>query len=155
MAAFTELTRRYRNLAFGVAVSILRDFELAEDAAQEAFIAGYFGLDQLQEPEAFPGWPRGIVRHQCHRILRKRRWGEVPLDHAAQAPGAWDPERHLERQEARDAVITAVEALPEAQREAITLYYLQERSQQEVAAFLGVPVSTVNNRLHAGRPVSR
>src|SRR5919108_136201 len=38
-AAFTELTRRYRNLAFGYALSILHDFHLAEDAAQEAFIA--------------------------------------------------------------------------------------------------------------------
>jgi hypothetical protein len=41
--------------------------------------------------------------------------------------------------------------LPRSQREVVALFYLGERSQAEVAAFLGLPVSTVNNRLHAAR----
>jgi RNA polymerase sigma factor (sigma-70 family) len=152
IAAFTELTRRYQNLAFGYALAILHDFHLAQDAAQEAFIAAYFHLGALQDPEAFPGWLRGIVRHRCHRILRKRHFQELPLEHAAALPAeGGEPERTLEQDETRDAVLAAVAALPQAQREVITLYYIQEHSQREVAAFLGLPVSTVNNRLHAAR----
>jgi RNA polymerase sigma factor (sigma-70 family) len=150
--AFTELTRRYQNLAFGYAFSLLGDFHLAQDAVQEAFIAAYFGLAQLAEPAAFPGWLRGIVRHQCYRILRKHPFELVPLEHAAEiAAETGEPERHLVQQETRDAVLAAINALPRAQREVVTLYYLQEYSQQEVAGFLGLPVSTVNNRLHAAR----
>jgi RNA polymerase sigma factor (sigma-70 family) len=150
--AFTELTRRYQNLAFGYAFALLGDFHLAQDATQEAFIAAYFGLGQLHEPAAFPGWLRGIVRHQCHRILRKHPFELVPLEHAAGiAAETGEPERHLVQREARAAVLAAINALPRAQREVVTLYYLQEYSQQEVAGFLGLPVSTVNNRLHAAR----
>jgi RNA polymerase sigma factor (sigma-70 family) len=152
IAAFTELTRRYQNLAFGYALTLLNDFHLAQDAVQEAFIAAYFHLGALQDAEAFPGWLRGIVRHRCHRILRKRHFQELPLEHAAALPAeSAEPARALERDETRAAVLAAVAALPRAQREAITLYYIQEYSQREVAAFLGLPVSTVNNRLHAAR----
>jgi RNA polymerase sigma factor (sigma-70 family) len=150
--AFTELTRRYQNLAFGYAFSLLGDFHLAQDATQEAFIAAYFGLGQLREPAAFPGWLRGIVRHQCHRILPQRPVERVPLEHAAEtAAESGDPERHLAQRETRDAVWAAIDALPQTQREVVTLFYLQEYSQQEVAGFLGVPLSTVNNRLHSAR----
>src|SRR5438045_4221876 len=88
VAAFTELTRRYRNLAFGSALAILHDFHLAEDAAQEAFIAAYRHLATLEAPESFPGWLRGIVRHCCHRILRKQHFLELPLEYAAELPDA-------------------------------------------------------------------
>src|SRR5207245_1566015 len=116
--AFTELTRRYQNMAFGYALSVLGDFHLAEDAAQEAFLAAYFGIAALREPEAFPGWLRGIVRHECHRILRKRHLEEVPLEDAGElAAGAWEPERHLEREEERASVLAAIASLPQAQRE--------------------------------------
>src|SRR5689334_16223122 len=80
--AFTELVRRYQDMAFGYAFSLLRDFQLAEDAAQEAFLAVYASLNALQTPEAFPGWLRGIVRHQCLRIRRRQRLAVVPLDQA-------------------------------------------------------------------------
>src|ERR671931_560135 len=78
--AFTDLTRRYRNLAFGCAVTMLGDFHLAEDAVQEAFLAVYRDLGDLREAEAFPSWLREVVRHQCHRMLRRRRMELVPLE---------------------------------------------------------------------------
>src|SRR5262249_46896960 len=119
---------------------------------QEAFLAAYFGLGQLAEPAAFPGWLRCIVRHQCPRILRKHPFELVPLEHAAEiAADTGEAERHLEQQEARAAVLAADHWLARAQREVVTLYYLQEYSQRDVAGFLGLPVSTVNNRLHAAR----
>ncbi len=150
--AFAELVRRYQDLAFGYALSILRDFHLAEDAAQEAFVAAYFDLAKLQEPDAFPGWLRGIVRYQCYRILRKRHFELVPLDQAADLPAqSVGLEEQVVQQDVAGQVLEAIDALPQAQREVITLYYIREYSQQEVAAFLEVPVTTVNNRLHAAR----
>ncbi|HLK56650.1 MAG TPA: sigma-70 family RNA polymerase sigma factor [Chthonomonadaceae bacterium] len=150
--AFTELVHRYRNRAFAYAYVLLRDFQLAEDAAQEAFLAAYADLGRLQEPEAFPGWLRGIVAHQCGRIRRKRPVNLVPLEAVREiAASAADPELQWEAKESRNAVLAAVNALPQAQREVTTLYYIQEHSQQEIAAFLGIPVTTVNNRLHAAR----
>ncbi len=154
--AFTELVRCYQDTAFGFAFSILGDFHLAQDATQDAFVAAYFNLSSLHDPDRFAGWLRGIVRHQCSRILRKRRLSTLPLEGArevaAQAPG---PEGQAEQRDAMGAVLSEIMSLPEPQREVTILYYVREYSQAEIAAFLELPVTTVNNRLHAARKTLR
>src|SRR5262245_44526868 len=70
--AFTELVVRYQNLAYGYAWSILGDAHASQDATQEAFLAAFRNLRSLNDPGAFPGWLRGIVRHCCGRQLRRR-----------------------------------------------------------------------------------
>ena len=72
LEAFAEVTRRFQHMAFGYAVALLRDLQQAEDVVQEAFVAAWFGLRGLADPAAFPGWLRGIVRHQAYRVLRQR-----------------------------------------------------------------------------------
>ena len=52
--AFDQIVRRFQDLAFACAYSVLGDFGLAEDAAQEAFLTAWRHLDQLRTPEAFP-----------------------------------------------------------------------------------------------------
>lgn len=150
--AFAELIRRYQDMAFAAALALLGDYHLAEDATQEAFVSAYFGLPALREPAAFPGWLRGIVRNHCFRLVRGRRPTLVPLDDALELSGAdAGPEAQAERAEARDGVLGAVMALPDAQREIVALYYIGDYTQREVAALLELPVTTVNNRLHAAR----
>ena len=89
--AFVELTRRFQHAAYGSALTLVRDFQRGEDVVQEAFIAAWAGLPNLAEPAAFPGWLRGIVRHQAFRVLRKQQ-NALPLDEAATMPSeepAW------------------------------------------------------------------
>ena len=59
--AFNNLVRRFQDMAVGYAYAILRDFQFAEDAAQEAFISAWLFLDSLREPKAFAGWLRRLV----------------------------------------------------------------------------------------------
>ncbi len=150
--SFEGLIQRYQDMAFGYALSLLRDYHLAQDATQEALFIAYMNLPTLRERAAFPGWLRGIVHHQCCRYLRKRRFDTIPLDDAIGVPGAAiGPAQYLERREALDHILAAIGALPDAQREVAVLYYIKDYAQREIAAFLDVPVSTVNNRLHAAR----
>ena len=152
VAAFTVLVGRFQHLAFGYAVALVRDFALAEDVAQEAFVAAWSSLRSLETPAAFPGWLRGIVGHCAHRVLRRKLLALVPLDEAAAVPaGAPDPAATAERSERAAAVLTAIDGLPAALREVTLLHYVHERSHAEIATFLGLPASTVNNRLHAAR----
>jgi RNA polymerase sigma factor (sigma-70 family) len=150
--AFGELTRRFQHMAFGYALSFVRDLQHAEDIVQEAFVAAWFSLSTLEDPAAFPGWLRGIIRHHAHRQLRRRPPESRPL---MEADGMFSveasPERRMERQQRYGAVLAAVGALPRPLREVVTLFYVHDCSQQDIATFLGVPVSTVNNRLHAAR----
>jgi len=76
--AFVDLTRRFQHFAFGSALALVRDFQRAEDVVQEAFVAAWAGLPGLADPAAFPGWLRGIVRHQAFRMLRRRQLRTAP-----------------------------------------------------------------------------
>ncbi len=151
-AEFGDLIHRYQDMAFGYALSILGNYHSAEDAAQEAFVSAYFGLPALRDPAAFPNWLRGIVRNTCRRQTRGRRTILVPLDDALDlSDGAVGPDEQAERAEVREQVLSAVMALPDRYREVVTLFYMGDLSQREIAEFLELPVTTVNNRLHAAR----
>jgi RNA polymerase sigma factor (sigma-70 family) len=152
VAAFTSLVGRFQHLAFGYALAVVRDFALAEDVAQEAFVAAWGSLGGLETPAAFPGWLRGIVGHCAHRILRRKLLAMAPLDEAGAVPAATlDPAATAERGERAAAMLAAIDALPAALREVTLLHYVHERSHAQIATFLGVPATTVNNRLHAAR----
>src|SRR5204863_511799 len=73
-------------LALNLVGDALRDLQRAEDVVQESFVAAWFGLLTLVDPAAFPGWFRGIVRHQAHRLLRQRRLEALPLVAAEAVP---------------------------------------------------------------------
>ena len=69
--AYGQIVGRFQDMAYGYAYSLLGDFHLAEDAAQEAFLEAYRKMDALKRAEAFPGWFRRTVWSQCQRELRR------------------------------------------------------------------------------------
>lgn len=152
VAAFVDLTRRFQHFAFGSALSLVRDFQQAEDVVQEAFVAAWKALPSLAEPAAFPGWLRGIVRHHAFRILRRKQLHAVPLTEAEDLPSDDPPADHiLEQRRQAAAALAAISELPDTLREPAALFFIHECSHQDIAAFLGLSAATVNNRLHAAR----
>ncbi len=150
--AFVELTHSYQHLAFGSALALVRDLHQAEDVVQEALLAAWCSLGKLTEPAAFPAWLRGIVRHHAHRVLRRRQLDAAPLDEALEvASEAPTPERRLEKYRQAAGALTAIVELPESLREPAALFHTHECSHQDIAVFLSIPVTTVNNRLHRAR----
>src|SRR6266581_1286178 len=112
--AFDQIVRQYQDLAYGYAYAVLGEFELAEDAAQEAFIAAWRSLNQLREPAAFPGWLKRIVLTQCSRLTRGKQLELVPLEAAAALPSTEpDPYHAAEQSALRERVSAEVQALPE------------------------------------------
>jgi RNA polymerase sigma factor (sigma-70 family) len=150
--AFVDLTRRFQHFAFGTALALVKDFHQAEDVVQEAFVAAWSALPSLADPAAFPGWLRGIVRHQAFRILRRRTLRTVPLAEAEDLPGEEVSADHRIEERQRSAMaMAAIAGLPDKLREPATLFFIYDCSHQDIAVFLGLPVATVNNRLHAAR----
>ena len=148
--AIAALVGRFRPWALNFARAILHDADLAEDAVQEAFVAALQHLDDLRDPNAFPGWLRQIIRTHGGRIVRQRR--EEPLENAGKVASQAEPvSRRLEREELRRHVREAIARLPDAGRQTTELFYLDERSCAEIAGLLRVPESTVRRRLHDSR----
>ncbi len=154
--AFGELVRRFQDMAVGYAYAILGDHDLAEDAAQEAFIQVYLNLANLQEPAAFPGWFKKVVFSCCHRSIRRKRLPMVYLDELHNVPGdSPEPAREAERSEVRAEILSAVKTLPEEQRAVLILYYISEFSYRQIAGFLDLSEATVTNRLAAAKKKMR
>jgi RNA polymerase sigma factor (sigma-70 family) len=152
VAAFVELTRRFQQFAFGSALALVRDFQHAEDVVQESFVAAWSALPTLDEPAAFPGWLRSIVRHHAFRLRRRKRLASVPLADAENLPDEQPlPDYMLEQRRQAAAALAAISELPDRLREPATLAFVHDCSHQDVATFLGLSLTTVNNRLHAAR----
>ncbi|MEZ4869086.1 MAG: sigma-70 family RNA polymerase sigma factor [Caldilineaceae bacterium] len=151
VAAFGELVRRFQDMAVGYGYSILQDWHLAEDAAQEAFIETHQVLRQLQEPHAFPAWLRRIVFKHCDRFTRGKQFDLVALTEAATVAHTEQPATLLEGAEIRQQITDAIQMLSAEEQAVVTLFYMGEYSHREIATFLELPTGTVNNRLRSAR----
>lgn len=150
--AFYGIVQAFQDMAFAVAYAVLGDFHLAEDTAQEAFITAWQKFHQLREPQAFPGWFRQILLTKCNRLRRGKHLPITSLDdNQSVASILDDPQKKIEKDELRNAVFAAIEKLPINERIVVTLFYLKEQSQGEIAAFLEVPMTTVAKRLYSAR----
>ena len=153
--AFRELVDRHRDRAYGLALRIVRSAHDAEDVAQEAFVRAWLALPRFRGDAGFGTWLHRIVaRRAFDRLeeMKRRRGREAPVEAAealAAAPGGGGGAgraRRLER---------LVAALPPAQRAAVTLFYYEDRSVEQVAAALGIPVNTVKTHLSRARAALR
>jgi RNA polymerase sigma factor (sigma-70 family) len=146
--AFSELVFRFQDMAYGIAYAMLGASGLAQDAAQEAFIAAYLNLATLREPAAFPGWFRRIVIKYSDRERRSLK-PSYPLQDSLELPAALpDPIRILEESENTSEIHRAIAELPAIQKQIVTLFYLRDYSQKEIEEFLELPVSTIKK--HSG-----
>lgn len=151
-AAFDHLARDFEGMVYSVAYSRLSDTQLAEDAAQEAFLTAYKRITQLNDVGAFPAWLKRIALTHTDRLIRRQGPPTESVDQQEHlASTAPTPEAELETSELRQRVRVAVAALPESAREVTRDYYLRGESQREISERLDIPLATVKKRLQYAR----
>jgi len=160
---FHELIRPYERMVYMTVFSIVRNETDAEDCAQDAIVNAYRHLSKFRGEAKFSTWLTTIAVNEGRQKLRKaKRTREDSLDeHLAgddqeltPAPLTdWReiPLEALERKELREALRTAVAALPDIYRQIFTLRDLQELNVAETAAALGINENMVKVRLHRAR----
>ena len=152
IAAYEHIVQLFQDMACGYSYSIVGDFHLAEDIAQDAFIEAYKHLHQLRDPAAFPGWFRRILFKYCDRAARRKQIHIALLDVTVKMSANDDsPVEAAERYEIKEKVLKAIHTLPDEQRIATALFYINGYSQKDIAKFLEVPVTTVKKRLSDSR----
>lgn len=133
--------------AYRIALSILRDPGLAEDAAQEACAAMARMLPSLKNTAVFPAWMYKIIVN-CALTIARRRTHPQTLDDARGAS------IHFDRSDALD-LYRALGRLPHEQRAVIVLHYYAGLNSAEIAAATGSPPSTIRFRLMLARRALR
>ena len=149
--ALGALYDRFARIAYGLALRILRDRALAEDAVQDAFLAVWRSASTFAADRSKPStWILTFVhRRAVDLVRREERRRADPLEVAADpAGGAADEEAALRSK--RRAVQEALRRLPDEQREALELAYYGGFSQSELAERLGQPLGTIKSRMFSG-----
>jgi RNA polymerase sigma-70 factor (ECF subfamily) len=150
--ALAELYDRFGRVAYGLALRILRDDALAQDAVQEAFLAVWRSADRfLAERAKASTWILTLVHRRAVDLVRReeRRRGE-PLEHAPEPTSASTAEDEATLGFQRRVVQEALSQLPPEQREALELGYYGGLTQSQVAERLDQPLGTVKSRMFTG-----
>lgn len=151
--AFGELVKRFEGAVYGTAMRRLRNHAEAQELTQEVFVKAMRKLDQLHEPEAFPGWLRAIAaRMAINRAVR--RGPAIATDPETLEATYAKSETPLDRalsSERRDQVHAGLDRLGDLDRRTLEAFYLEGQSLNEMSDQFHSPVGTIKRRLHVAR----
>jgi RNA polymerase sigma-70 factor (ECF subfamily) len=154
-AAFGDLVEAYQEIAFRTAYLVIGDAAEAEDATQEAFVKAHRALDRFREGAPLRPWLLRIVANTASNRRRsaRRRLGlqlraQADATRPAAAPSA---EALVMRNEARRALLDAVNDLEPDDRLVIGARYFLDLPEAEIAALAGIAPGTVKSRLSRAR----
>lgn len=139
---FRYLVRRYQAVLLAHLTGKLSNRDRVDEAAQEAFVRAYFNMCKLKKQDSFFSWLLGIadrVAKEHHREEQIRRQREIVRSLSQEAPGTELSQDY--------ALETAIAELPEAYREIILLRYYGQRSCNQIAEQLDMPLGTVTKTL--------
>ncbi len=154
-AALEALYGRYGRPCYGLARRILTDEQLAQDVVQEVFLAVWRDASRFDASRGgFSTWLLSMTHHKAvdavrrEENLRKRRTAvEVLESRETPAPG---PDDEVWTTLRGERVRSALQTLPEPQREALVLAYFGGYTQREIAGLTSTPLGTVKTRMLAG-----
>ncbi len=131
--AFEMIIRTHSRTLFAIAYGILQNREEAEDAVQDALVKSWKSRWRVRDPEKFPAWLCMITRHRARDVFRKRRILPLPEEIAEQPETEAIDGTALDRQ-----LHSALAALPELHRSALTLRYFEKMDYQSIEKLLGL-----------------
>jgi RNA polymerase sigma-70 factor (ECF subfamily) len=149
--ALAELYDRFGRTAYGLALRVVRDAALAQDAVQDAFLTAWRTAPSFDPARGTAStWLMTIVHRRAVDVVRREdRRRAAALDDAPVASGDATDEA-VELRAERTRVQRALATLTANERESIELAYYGGLSQSEIAERLGVPLGTVKSRMFAG-----
>lgn len=150
-AALAELYDRFGRMAYGLALRVLRDSALAEDAVQDAFLNVWRSAEGFQPDRAKAStWVLTFVHRRAVDLVRREERRRTEPEEAAPVPAGPGADEDAERRSKREVVQDALRRLPPEQREAIELAYYGGYTQSELAERLGEPLGTIKSRMFTG-----
>ncbi len=155
--AFERLVNATRNTVTSVALSIVKDIDISEDIAQQAYINCWNNLKKLKNTRSFLPWLRQSTRYMAINYLRDNKVSEKVVGEDAEQilaqlnDDSSEPELEIEHQQKKQAIMYLLGSLPDETREVITLYYREQQSTAQVAQLLGLTEANVRKKLSRAR----
>ena len=164
-AAYRELLKRYERPVFSLVFRMVRDRETAEDLSQETFVRVLNNIDRYSPEFKFSSWLFKIANNLTIDFLRRRRVNTISIEGApdavtaesakatsiALASGGESPLAELESKELGLAIERAIGKLRPEYRACIMLRHVEDRSYEEIAEIVKLPLGTVKTYIHRAR----
>lgn len=149
--AYSELYETTIRDVYQTVHFLVREPSDVDDVVQEIYIQVHRSLGQFDVTRPFRPWLMGLVMRQIH-AYRRKRWTHLRILKKAE-----QVEQAIEHDFSSEVVdkmsnlplLESVERLPYKLKQVVILHYLNEYSQEEIAAILGIPLGTVKSRIHA------
>ncbi len=157
--AFDLLVLKYQSRIIASAFKYVKERQLAEDIAQEAFIKSYKSLDSFREESSFYTWVYRItVNTAKNYLVSSKRRDEVVISDLSIDDSFYpeklevdSPQEILKANELRDLIFEALSSLGEETRTALSLREFDGLSYEQIAEIVQCPVGTVRSRIFRGR----
>lgn len=145
--AFDLLMTAYQDKVFRLACGMLGDRGLAEEITQDVFVRIWKSLKTFRGGSSLSTWIYTIARNACLTARRAVATNRMtPLNDLVP-----DRRKQLAGGDHAIDILRMLQDLPENYREALTLFYVEDKSYDEVARILDIPIGTVRTYLHRGR----
>ena len=162
LAAFNDLVRKYEKQVYNFAYRLTGNYDDANDVAQDAFLRVFNAIGTFRGDASFSTWLFRITtnvfldgrkRAKAHPHTSLDEYLELEESRVARQieDPSPTPEAVLEEAERTQLLQNAIGSLPEYQRAMVTLYHGQQKSYEEIAEIMDLPLGTVKSRLNRAR----
>lgn len=159
--AFKLLLKKHREAIYHVILKIVHNPQEAEDLVQETFMKAFTSLSSYRSQYKFTTWLYRIAANSSIDYLRKKKIAAFSLDEQIPtrkgtltlevADWTYNPEIDLVAKQKRFSIDQAISALPKRYKEVVILRHKEEKTYEEIACILRIPVGTVKARIFRAR----
>lgn len=156
-AEFSELVRQYERLVYTICYQFVHDHQTAEDLAQETFLSAYLHAGEC-EPDSYKPWLARIAANKAKDYLKSAYHRKVAPDEDAgmtEISNAPQPEDITIASDEAQAIADEIRALKEPYHKVSVMFFLEEKSVEEISNALGRPPKTVHTQLYRAKQMLR
>ncbi len=147
---FSEIIKRYQNKIFNYVNYLTQDQEKTKEIVQETFIKCYINLNGFNIKKKFSSWLYRIAHNETMNFFNKNK-KQISLNEKINLSDDYNIEEELVKKEIKKNLEKCLEKLPIIYKETIILYYLEERSYEEISDILKIPIGTVSVRINRSK----
>lgn len=151
---YAEIIERYQEKLMRYAGYIIGDENMAEDAVQDAFIKAYINLNGFNVKKKFSSWIYRIVHNEAMNMLSRQK-KQIPMNEKIEHDSGVNLEDEFIKNELTSRAHHCLEQIPLIYKEPLSLFYLEEKSYEEIGDILRIPIGTVGVRISRAKSMMR